>query len=390
VTFQVNIPALGGLPPFLDRRDAEMRAASGYLAGHAVVDDISVVYPQIAYRHRRNVAVVEQFLSWSGLMMSDEAGRIRSSTALYAAADSRAARRALAAADGALPDEPPDQEQPVASFDGSGDVTAAIFDDTLQPLTQLQPLPDASTYLPYKPSLSDVLSMTSTARDAVWMVTRAAAELGLLDHPVDPVELVLNPFLGDWHGILRSSDAFDCVAGMLAEESNVIATAHRLVPVVWSGHASDFCQADLHGFADAMHAGAVQLGILAGRYAHVGRYMHTIIQFASSMLATLVDCALDIGPALDTFGVSLLFDLPNLTSDFLSAYQSFQAMAAEAKVVVNIGFDADLLGNGLLPTTFAAIEAGDEQASIPLIDPGALGHPLTPEPAVTRGRRVFA
>lgn len=390
MTFQVNISALGGLPPFLDRRDDELRAAAAFLKRYAVVDDISIVYPQIAYRHRRNLAAVEQFLSWSGLVMSEEAGRVRNSTALYAAADSRAARRALAAADGALPDEPPDQEQPVTSFDGSGTVTAAIFDDTLRPLTQLQPLPDAATYLPYQPNLSDVLSLTSSARDAVWVVTKAAAELGLLDHPVDPVELVLNPFLGDWHGILRSADAFDCLAGMLSEESNVIGTAHRLVPVVWSGHASDFCQADLHGYADAMHAGAVQLGILAERYTHVGRYMHTIIQFASSILATLVDSALDIGPALDTLGVSLLLDMPNLASDFLSAYRSFQAMAAEAKIVVNIGFDADILGDGLLRTTFSAIEVGDEQASIPLLDPADLGHEPPPGPAVTRVRRIFA
>ena len=65
-------------------------------------------------------------------------------------------------------------------------------------------------------------------------------------------------------------------------------------------------------------------------------------------------------------------------------------MAAEAKVVVNIGFDADILGAGLLPTTFAAIEAGDEHVSIPLLDPADLGHAPPPGPAVTRVRRVFA
>jgi hypothetical protein len=378
VTFQVNIPAVRGLPLFLDRRDGDLRAALSYLHTYAVIQDNSVLYHRMYERHRTNLATISRFLSGAASYVSTDALRVRAAADAYAAADGDARHRNLAALDAALSDFPTDQADPAPGYETkTASVTAALFADSTTPSRALRPVADRSGELPSRPSWSDLLGVASTIRDAIWFATRLAAAVGLIDRPFDPLQLFLMPFVGDWPGLLQSADAFGNVARMLAEESTSIGVAHRRVPTVWTGHASDACQCSLDLLAEALMAASAEIGALATAYHEAGVLLHAAMTAAAATFRSVVDTVSSIDEDTFSGGLLIVETAPNLLIDYARQVTSFIDLAHDVSRAVDAGFPpgdplAALLAAGE-PLVMPDMVGLAGQAEVPL-----LAAPTTP------------
>lgn len=349
VTFQVDIPALRGLPQFLDRRDSDFQAALHYLTTGAVIDDAAPLYHPMYVRHQVNVRAVARCLADAATYLSTDATRVRWAADAYAVADHRAALRHIGAQDAALPDFPTGLTRPPV-YPAAGAPSA--FADRLTPRRRLARVADPSAYLPMRASFTQHVVGAGLLRDAIWTATRIAAACGLLDRPYDPVQVLVAPFVGDWPGVLRSAGVLANIAAFLRDESMSIDGAHRAVPTVWTGHASDACQCNLGSLAAALAAAAGDLEMLAAAYRSVGDLLHSIMETAASTFQTLIDCAIDIiGDGLSE-GLLTPLTVPSTVAEFANAVIAFIGLGRDVGRVVDGGFPpGDPLGPmlGLLP-----------------------------------------
>jgi hypothetical protein len=371
VTFQVNIPAMRGLPQLLDRRDADLRAALAYLTTSAVVHDISPLYHSMFLRHHANVAEVARFLAGTASYTSADASRVRCALDAYSVADAHASVRAVATADATLPDFPTGLADPQPQFDSTTAVGMSAFADVTTPSRHLAPIGDESTYLPYKPSWADSLGTVGVVRGAIWTATRVAARFGLLNHAVDPIALFLTPFVGDWPGLLRSASAFGNIARVLAGDAMSIEAAHRAVPTVWSGHASDACQCNLGNLSTALDAAAVQIAMLSMAYRNVGDLLHSIMETAAATFTAVVDIAVDVEREVLSLGVLTPIVVPGIVVDFVRGVRSFTKLAQDVTDVVNGGFPPGDPAAAMLrkdtPFVLPAMDAVASMAEIPQV-----------------------
>jgi hypothetical protein len=359
VTFQVDIPSLRDLPQFLDRRDSDFHAALRYLATGAVVDDVAPLYHPMYVRHHANVRAVARLLADAGTYVSTDATRVRRAADAYAIADGRAALRNIRAQDAALPDFPTGLTGPPPPYTATRTVTPTVFADASAPVRRLARVADTSAYLPMRPSWAQDVSAAGLIRDGIWIATRIAAACGFLDRAYDPVEVLVIPFVGDWPGVLRSADVLANIAAFLHDESTSIGDAHRTVPTVWTGHASDACQCSLGNLATALAAAAGDVASLAAAYRSVGDLLHSIMETAANTVGTLIDCAIDIlGDGLSD-GLLIPLTAPGTVAEFADAMTAFIGLGRDVGRVVDGGFPpGDPLGPvlGLLPGTASDID----------------------------------
>jgi hypothetical protein len=335
VTFQVDIPSLRGLPAFLDRRDSDLHAALHYLVTNAVIADVAPLYHPMYARHQANVRAVSRFLADAATYVSTDAIRVRTATDAYSVADRRAEVRQLGVQDAALPDFPTGQVDPPSPHTAPA---STAFNDHLAATGRLSAIADAPDYLPFRPAWEHDVSAAGLIRDGIWVATRLAAASGFLDRGYDPFEILVTPFVGDWPGLLRSADALANIAAFLRDESTSVDDAHRAVPTVWRGHASDACQCSLDNLASALTAAAVDLTTLAAAYRDVGQLLHSIMDTAASTISTIVDCALDIlGDGL-TDGLLIPLTVPGTVAEFADAMTAFIRLGRDVGRVVDSGF----------------------------------------------------
>jgi len=167
VTFRVNIPALRGLPPFLDRRHADLITAGTYLRAHTLLRPGGFIDP-VAPRHAQVVATIDTFLTDAAIYAGVDADNLRDALTSYATSDARAAARA----DARLPDYP---APPAPTFDpGDDSLTADVFADTGSPVAPLVAPTDQRSAYSYRPSWADLLSPTTMLRDMIWGLTKIA------------------------------------------------------------------------------------------------------------------------------------------------------------------------------------------------------------------------
>jgi len=354
VTFQVDIPALRGLPQFLDRRDSDFHDALRYLTTGAVIEDIAPLYHPMYVRHQANARAVARFLADAATYVSTDATRVRWAADAYAVADHRAALRHTGAQDAALPDFPTGLTGPPPAYAATG--AASAFTDHSTPTRHLARVADASAFLPVRPPWTQDIGAAGLVRDAVWAATRIAAAGGPLDRAYDPVAVLVTPFVGDWPGVLRSADVLANIAAFIRDEATSIDGAHHAVPTVWSGHASDACQCNLGNLAAALAAAAGDLATLAAAYRTVGNLLHSIMETAANTFGTLIDCAIDVvGDGLSD-GLLIPLTVPGTVAEFADALIAFIGLGRDVGRVVDGGFPAgDPLAPilGLLPGTTA-------------------------------------
>ncbi len=370
MTFRVNIHALSGLPPFFERRVSDFIAADEYLRGNTTLQPGGFIDP-IAPRHAQTIVAISQFLTEAADYADVDQGRVRDALRSYQTSDARAAARA----DAKLPDW---AAPPLPSLDpGASDLTAEVFDDTTNPEALLVIPADQQSAFPYRPSWTDFLSPTSLVRDAIWELTKLAAEVGLLDRPYDPLALLVDPFIGDMAGLMRCAEVFTHIADLLDAEARAVTTANRVIPLVWSGHASDACQVNLQSYVIGLSTGSADLRAIAATYRLVVSGLRAVAATAEKLLTMLIDIAGDEG--LISIGIGLIYAVPNVLFDLAGLVKQAGDLILVRNQILERGFGSVSLAHpfGVMsPVTMPALDA--EFVSIPELLPT---HPVHAIPA---------
>ncbi len=239
----------------------------------------------------------------------------------------------------------------------------AIFDDRAIPTSAL--ITPSAHYddFPYQPSWSDLLSPTSIVRDAVWRITSIAADVGLLDRPIDPLQEILPPFIGDWAGLLRCADVFDNLGAMLGMSQDCVDDADDLVSTIWTGQVAGMCVANLQFFATDFGDAIRPLAGISATYRQVSegvranmtladnaghgaqrRSRRWAVELATDGWFAAFDVGSDIRNVVKI--VKRLLEIANIVADAVSA-----GSAAAGSFANKLG----ILGSaGSLPTLFEA------------------------------------
>lgn len=282
MTFSVNLNALRGLPPFLDRRARDLSAARSYVRDNTILR-YGTGLANILKRHEQNISLIAFYLRAAGDgYATTDSTRLRQAIAGYAAADSRAAKRY----DATLP-------EPIATTPNSpvsAGVGPEVFNDRSDATAALLAPADHRADMPYQPSWYDLLSPTSLVRDLIWKLTSMAAKLGVLDRPYDAFEFFVDPYVGDWAGLLRCAEVFDHVADFLAAEAGDLDYAASETPQVWHGNAAGLCVTNLGSFRAIVADGSAPLRDLAKAYRSVANGVHDNEELMSTALTSLFDC----------------------------------------------------------------------------------------------------
>ncbi len=304
MTFSVNSRALAGLPMFLDRRATDLSTATTYVADNTSIQPFTLM--NLWHTHQRVLATIGWYLVETRLAYpQNDAERIRAAIESYAHSDLRAAQRADAAIAG-LPRDLPNVPAMTPTERSYG---PAIFDDRLTPTIALIPPSSHLDDFPYQASWSDLLSPTSLVRDAIWRATSVAADLGLLDRPIDVVQDVVPPFIGDWPGLLRCADVFDSLGAMLGMSQDAVDDVAQLVPTVWTGNVAGMCGRNLGYFAADLGQAIPPLAGLADTYRQVAKGVRANIVLATTIITALSDLAIDFVLGLASAGLYTIFSV---------------------------------------------------------------------------------
>jgi hypothetical protein len=331
VTFSVNLNALRGLPPFLDRRARDLATASSYVRANTNLTYGSGL-ANILGRHERNVTLVSTYLSAASTQYAEtDSTRLRAAIDNYARADARAAARyddALPQPIGGTPNTPlPKQFGP------------EVFDDRSDPSSALVAPADHHSDIPYKPSWYDLLSPASMLRDLIWKLTGVAARLGILDRQYDPFEFFVDPYVGDWAGLLRSAEVFEHVADFVAGEANELDHAVTLTPEVWHGNAAGICLANLGGFKAVVSDGSTPLRDLARAYRAVASGVHDNEELMSTALTSLIDCVTEGIVDIDTGGLFSAYEMGSALNNFIRTLRVALHIVGTLQDIVSAGFN---------------------------------------------------
>jgi hypothetical protein len=312
VTFSVNTKALVGLPRSLDRRTSDLTAASIYVADYTSLEPFGLA--DILGEHERAVHTIEAFLDATRFAYPvPDADRLRAVIKSYQTSDLRASQRADAAIAG-LPSGLAVTPPLTASEYGYG---PAIFDDRREPASVLVP---PSTHLddfPYRPSISDALSPTTIVRDGVWELTSLAAKVGLLDRPVDFMQDIVRPFVGDWAGLLRCADVYDNLALMVQMSRDCVEDVAGFVPIVWTGNVAGMCSTNLHFFSTDLDNAIQPLTSVARIYRKVATGVRQNANLAITLATTIADMLADGLLDMLTEGWFAAFELPTDLRNFV-------------------------------------------------------------------------
>ncbi len=332
MSFSVNLIALRGLPPFLDRRARELASASGYVTAHTHLD-YGPGLVDVAGRHRENVRQVTGFLDRAATAYAgDDAIRLRQVTIDYAMSDARAASRA----DSTLPRVPGGQIDGVIT-PAERNLGPEIFDDRDHPAADLPVPADHHGDMPYKPGWFDLLSPTSLARDAVWELTGLAARMGILDRAYDPFELIVCPLVGDWAGLLRCAEVFDHVADFVHDEARVIRGVELMVPEVWTGRAAAACRANLGDFSVALGAGQDPLRSAATAYREIAVGVHDNADLLGTVVTEIADLAIETSVNAETWGIFGAYEVGSGLSNLIRSLRAALRIVAKVQDVLNTG-----------------------------------------------------
>jgi hypothetical protein len=335
MSFSVNLIALRGLPPFLDRRARELAATGDYVAGNTHLN-YGPALVDIAGRHEQNVHRVTTFLRQIAIAYAGvDAARLRQATADYANSDRRAAERA----DAALPRVP--------GGDSSGVLTAAeralgpeIFNDSgASPTSHLAYPADHHADFPYHPSWFDLLSPTSLARDAVWKATTAAARLGILDRAYDPFEFLVCPLVGDWAGLLRCAEVFDHAADLVRDESLSLHGADSMAAEVWTGNAAAMCRANLNDFAVTLGSGEGPLRVAATAYRAIAEGVRDNADLLATVITELVDYAVESSINFGTWGIFSAYEVGSGISNLVRSLRAALRIVGKIQDIVSTGMN---------------------------------------------------
>ena len=313
VTFSVNTRALAGLPLALDRRAGNLSACRDYLLANTKIGSFGLA--DILGSHERVITAIGDFLVALDFDYADAySGRIRLVIASYRASDQRAAARADAIVPGVAPGYQSDPAITKAEKTLGPEVFADRYDPTAAFTTPGSHVADA----PYQPNWSDLLSPGSLGRDAIWEITSFLADVGILEHPIDPFAVIVRPFVGDWAGLLRCADVFQQVAMMLRLNADCTTDESMLIPDVWTGNVAGIGQAVIERFTQIMQTGAQRCDALADAYRRIAKSVQDNANLMEMLVTDLIDLGSDAALDVVTLGFFELFAAGGQVRDFVN------------------------------------------------------------------------
>lgn len=336
MTFSVNTYALAGLPPFFDRRDRDLSRGASYITTHTTLDD-GAGLANVLGVHERVITDITSFLrETAGTYAAADAARTRAVLKAYHDSDMRAAARA----DAAVPFVPADLPKTPPITPAEQGFGPTVFDDRTRPEAALLPPGDHYSDMPYQPSWFDALSPTGIARDAIWRLSQLAADVGFIDRAYDPFEMLVEPFVGDWAGLLRCAEVFTNVHAMMAATATCVRDAKGTVPLVWTGNVAGMAEINLESFATLVSDGIVPLDAIATAYREVAHGVQDNANLLEMIITSLIDETFDGALDAATFGVFDIYDVGVRIRNFAKTLLAAVRIAANVVDLVSAGFAA--------------------------------------------------
>lgn len=282
MSFTVDVAALAGLPPLLDRLAEDARAGRAYEDKNTQLDAGEGIFNLVLGGHRTAVAQVDAFFDAVNTAAGQESGRVKGaldryrSTDLAAAADLDAAMPTVSG----VPWLPPGPEG------------GANFGDRSEPQSCLAPPHDYSGDYDFEMKWYSYLSPTSYVRELIWEVTGLAVRLGIIDRQIDVFIEWLKPWLGDWAGFRACADVHEQLGKETVAMSANVRSGALDSQFAWTGNAADGCRRDLHKIATALTQAEPKLNELSAEYKNVAESTHELAESVAGLLVVAIDLAI--------------------------------------------------------------------------------------------------
>ena len=166
----------------------------------------------------------------------------------------------------------------------------------------LEPLDDIGTYdeepaFQVDPEYANLLSLATDGMshtDAIRTATGYAADLGILDKPVDPVPEMVEPVVGDWAAFRRCADTLDAISTSVYRMAWNLEIARRWMEPVWRGRAADEFVYYLGQVTDRMTDGSSILQDHAKQYKKAAEGQAGFRTVVSALLDGFLNASLDL------------------------------------------------------------------------------------------------
>lgn len=285
--FRVDDQAVDGLAGQQGRLGEDANAGRTYLAAHTdLAWNGEGLINLLAGGHRDARALAERFhetLNTRSATPGQEA--FRAAAAYYRRTDGESAERY---------DRTYPPRDPAEARKGLPDLRLAVPPnrDPHEPTARYTTPPDHNAEFPHEPAITDLLSPTALARDAIWTVTDLAAKLGFLDRAYDPLDSFVKPISGDWAALRGCADVYHNVAAALGDMAENTTWAGDRLDDFWEGNAADGAQTYLYQLARSVGVAQAPFDELAEQYKAVAQGAADVGDLVGGLICDLIDAVL--------------------------------------------------------------------------------------------------
>ena len=281
MSFTVDVAALAGLPPLLNRLDEDAQAGRAYEDKNTHLAGGEGIFNLVLGGHRTAVARVDAFFDALDTVAGQESGRVTSAIDGYRRTDLAAAAK-LDATMPTIPGVPWVQDDESGSYG---------FKDRLEPQAAMAAPADYSADYGFEMKWYSYLSPTSYVRSIVWEVTSLATRLGICDRPIDVFTEWLKPWLGDWAGFRACADVNENLGNATISMFGNVRSGAADSQFAWTGNAADACRRDLNTIATALQQAGPKLSELAAEYKSVAESTFKLADAVTGLLVVAIDLA---------------------------------------------------------------------------------------------------
>jgi hypothetical protein len=289
VSFWIDIPGAGKLPPALDRLGDDARGGMAYVKDNTVLAYGDGLLNKAQSGHEALVSAVTYFLED---IARYPAGQGSAAVTLALHAYEETDRGSAARLDDAGRAVFVDRHEFSNYYRMGGSVSG--FADAYEPQDRFKAVADydKADQFQYAPALWDIASPSSWVRDAIWEATELGAKMGIFDRAYDPFESWVKPLAGDWTGVRACADVWDNVALALQDMSGNLRRHALGVDGVWSGNAADALISHCWYSGEKILDVVAPMQGLAARYRESADAMFEIGKVMGSLIADLCDAAM--------------------------------------------------------------------------------------------------
>jgi hypothetical protein len=309
--FHMDFAAVQGLSKMLDQAGEYCTDTERFIEKHRQIEDGGDLFRGL---HSKHDAVVEQAVSWfkkaADPVMATTASKIDASVQRFKDTETENAAAAIDAGvptridtvDVSLP--PWDKTQtPIENTDVGRHAPYGPFEFIDDPADALREPRDYANdpELKPKPEIYETVasgSPTGNARSIIIRVTEFMASMGWLDRSYDPLEVFLDPVVGDWAGLRQFADVLR-YAGDAAERTGIgIDRARHMLGPVWQGRSADACVVWLGAVAKPMREAPNALDAMAAEYERAVDGAVAFRTLLADVLESVIDACFFIAGAL--------------------------------------------------------------------------------------------